>query len=596
MNNNDNNYIYDEPKICLIDCEAEVATILREDHYTVFRGTWGPIETIDRTRHPGDVLCTEAVRLPINVHEYSVFIIDLLNADNISYSPEDNKIQGVSCHGKWIAKVTRPQDIYDPRPYGAIRFKKIIEEQMRSTIIIIFASDHVKQDYTFQPIGVNDVNSHHFTDVSIYSFYPRSHRIKSKMGTNICLVNSRLTQLFIKYFNDAKYFCYYAGEVKRNKDTDKYYLEKPNTYPDESNVDDIITPLALNDENNLISWAHTENNLHFLFFPNPDNKPGFIKDLFLDYLPDILPNIFQDSAQHTWLADDSYLLPGQQECIRQKQLIKESYNNQIMEIDNKIEEIKEKYKYLHELITETGAVLVEAVEQYLRWIGFDKAQIKNMDRLEPGRKEEDLQVWLSDDSLIVIEVKGLNGTSTDENCRQVGKYRHRRMRENNIFNVSAIYIVNHQRNKRPQNRSNPPFDAKKIADAVEEERGLLTTYRLFQLYFEIEEGIITKEEARKALNQTGLINFINSNLLSLGRPYKIHQEGQVALLDLGNITLKIGDLLFSKEDRWKSNRILSLQLDGKVVEEVTAQKVGIKLEHPVKVTTDLYAKKPFEQS
>jgi len=42
------------------------------------------------------------------------------------------------------------------------------------------------------------------------------------------------------------------------------------------------------------------------------------------------------------------------------------------------------------------------------------------------------------------------------------------------------------------------------------ERGLLTTYDLFRTYFLIDDGLLSKKDAREALTEIGLIKFVPS--------------------------------------------------------------------------------------
>lgn len=92
--------------------------------------------------------------------------------------------------------------------------------------------------------------------------------------------------------------------------------------------------------------------------------------------------------------------------------------------------------------------------------------------------------------------KGIGGTSTDAECSQVAKHRRRREKEHRDKEILPIYIVNHQRYIRPSLRQNPPFSDNQIDYAKNDERGLLTTWQLYNQYKLIENGIFTKKETR----------------------------------------------------------------------------------------------------
>jgi hypothetical protein len=183
---------------------------------------------------------------------------------------------------------------------------------------------------------------------------------------------------------------------------------------------------------------------------------------------------------------------------------------------------------------------------------------------------------------LVIEVKGLAGTSTDSDCSQVSKIKYRRARERQRFDVFALYIVNHERFKPPEARRNPPFSREQITDADNDERGLLTTYQLFQLYFDIEEGLVTKEDAREALKRFGLVEFDPSASELLGVPAELHYGDKVAILELKGISLRIGDALVLRSGgRLLKVIVVGLQVQSKDVEIAAEGEVGVKVDQKI---------------
>ena len=146
--------------------------------------------------------------------------------------------------------------------------------------------------------------------------------------------------------------------------------------------------------------------------------------------------------------------------------------------------------------------------QFLQWLEFADVQI--VDEETTTFNEEDIRIKCSK-GLLIIEVKGLHGTSTDDDCRQIDKIKHRREKERQAFDVYGLYIVNHQKHLPPIIRDNPPFKEQQINDAVIEERGLLTTWQLFNVFFSIESGVISKKDTRETLTQFGLVSFKPKN-------------------------------------------------------------------------------------
>jgi hypothetical protein len=185
-----------------------------------------------------------------------------------------------------------------------------------------------------------------------------------------------------------------------------------------------------------------------------EDQAAFLLELFQMYLPAIVPGLFPFSTRFAWLDDEEYQLPGKAQLLTEKRSLEQEYIEKKAAKECEIEVNRQKYQFLHDLLVKTDNELVKAVELYFHWLGFD--DVVNCDEVYPERKEEDLQVP-REKGLLVMEVKGLGGTSTDGDCSQISKIKHRREKERGSFDVSALYIVNHQRYLPPENRSNPPF-------------------------------------------------------------------------------------------------------------------------------------------
>ena len=212
----------------------------------------------------------------------------------------------------------------------------------------------------------------------------------------------------------------------------------------------------------------------------------------------------------------------------------------------------------------------------------------NCDETYPGRNEEDLQVVL-DDRLLVVEAKGIGGTSKDSECSQVSKIRHRRVRERKSFDVFALYIVNHQRYLPPENRKNPPFTQQQVDDAENDERGLLTTYDLFKLFFAVDSGFITKEDARESLLNYGMVAFRPSNAESIGKPLEIHYGGSVGIFLLQGVLVSPGDRLLVCENGWyREAQILGLRDHDEDTDVASEGEIGMKLSEKVSESSELW--------
>ena len=216
------------------------------------------------------------------------------------------------------------------------------------------------------------------------------------------------------------------------------------------------------------------------------------------------------------------------------------------------------------------------MKQYLEWLGFDNVQSMDEEVKEGEDFQEDLQIHLANNELLIIEVKGLHGTSKDNECSQISKIELRRIHERKYSNVHALYIVNNERGKEPLKRQMPPFTEAQIKDAEFAHRAMTYTYQLFNLYFEIESGIITKEEARSALFQNGLVDF-RSNFKSIDKPYSYFKNNKVACIELHDTILSVGDKVYFEDDRKRLNlvEIVNIQVDCQNKQTVKDGKVGV---------------------
>lgn len=111
-----------------------------------------------------------------------------------------------------------------------------------------------------------------------------------------------------------------------------------------------------------------------------------------------------------------------------------------------------------------------------------------------------------------------------------------------------MYIVNNERGVEPLSRTIPPFNQQQIKDAVNEKRGLCYTWQLFNLYFEIEDGIITKQEAQSILFNNGLIDF-RPKVNEVAVPHKYYGQHTIVCLKIDNVKISVGDF-FLLRGRW----------------------------------------------
>ena len=310
--------------------------------------------------------------------------------------------------------------------------------------------------------------------------------------------------------------------------------------------------------------------------PQIENKVVLLERLFTNCLYRNFSELFPLQTKNTWQTKKEYELPEIVQLCQEKEEARQIYENTVEQKDKSIAEIRKKYNFLYEMLTESGEVLVKKVKQFLEWLGFENVVSMDETVKEGEDFQEDLQIHLAENELLIIEVKGLYGTSKDNECSQISKIELRRIHERKYSNVHSLYIVNNERGKEPLKRQMPPFTEPQIKDAKYAHRAMTYTYQLFNLYFEIETGIISKEEARKAFFQNGLVDF-HTNFKSLGTPYDYFKNNNVACIELHDTILSVGDKVYFEDDRKRLNvvEIVNIQVDRQNTQTAKDGKVGI---------------------
>lgn len=336
-------------------------------------------------------------------------------------------------------------------------------------------------------------------------------------------------------------------------------------------------PLLTNNQGDIISYVYYEENESMtIMFPLVKDKRILLERLFKDFLYQKFSELFPMQAEKSWLTNQEYELPEIIKLNRDKEEALRLYEKTIVQKDEEIKTIRKKYEFLYDMLIETGDTLVTNVKQYLEWLGFDNVQSMDEEVKEGEDFQEDLQIHLDNNELLIIEVKGIYGTSKDNECSQISKIELRRIHERKYSNVHSLYIVNNERGKEPLKRQMPPFTDSQIKDAKFAHRAMTYTYQLYNMYFEIEAGIITKEEARNALFQNGLVDF-RSNFKSLGKPYNYFKNNKVACIELHDTILSVGDKVYFEDDRKRLNvvEIVNIQVDRQNTQTARDGKVGI---------------------
>ncbi|MDI9640079.1 hypothetical protein QM565_30685 [Geitlerinema splendidum] len=413
--------IKEKPKICAIDLEEGIIEALRAKGLQCDSGTLGSQVKVPNLKIGDTHQCMPNWHFPPNLHEYDIVIVDLQSQEPIDYKDSEHDRPFFKGSEQTVFLSSYPEKIFDPRPLSSGFLRRNLKDFFSlKTLLIIFCSKQEVLEY--HPVTVNSNGSYEKNTIqcSLYDFIPLLLLENNKSGEKVTVSNIA-ENINIRDFLQ-KYSKHFNYEIVFEHPTDWSQNEEQSV-----NRNDFV-PLLLNSINEIIGFIDFYLNTSIvLAFPQlRDKKKDFLLELIDEQLPGMFPEIFPESEQFSWLKSEKYFLPNQAAILERKAKLEDEYKLALMKIESEIQENKLNYNFLHDLITETGDSLVKAVENFCIWLEFQN--IINMDERCPENKEEDLQILL-ENGLLVVEIKGIGGTSKDSECSQISKIKYRRARE-----------------------------------------------------------------------------------------------------------------------------------------------------------------------
>lgn len=562
-------------KICCLNLSKDIYKHL-SSIFDAYDGSLGKIVNVASNNN-----CFNTTHLllnyefPQNVHEYELFISDLNNIQSVDYIPNEHKRETIIGDSAYYFVSHRPETIFNPIPYGCGLLRSLLHKGSRPIINIIFHAKKLEIEYKTENTALC-YDSKQTHTMSNYMLSAADFTAKTLYGKEVEICNNKIAKaLFTQFEDKIEYYQTFKHPLIYDNEQRKYIPDK-----------DFI-PLLKNKHGHIISYIWCSDSETSFMLPQMKSKKQFLERLFNEVLYPSFSEYFPFIEKNSWKNQKQYFLPNQQLLQEEKEEIIRKYEKDSKEIEQKLIDNQAKYKFLYDILTETGNSLVQAIIKYFKWLGFENVLDKD-ETINNDLFEEDIQIDLGDKGLLIIEVKGLYGTSKDSECAQISKVRYRRSEERGRFDVHALYIVNNERGIEPLKRTIPPFNDVQIKDAVNDKRGLLYTWQLFNLYFHIEEGFITKQEVRKRLCNIGLID-LSPTLISLGRPYKYYKERTVACIELNNTPLSQEDFLaYEKDGRYHKLKIVRIEQDNEPIVKISNGKIGIEVTESVPNVENLY--------
>lgn len=569
--------------ICCQDVQQDCIVYLKSLGLNVFEGSLGSVYSIDW----GKAGCRSCVPIlidtlyPKNVQEYHVFIHDMSVANEKSYILSEHDLsKRVENPSQEYLECSQPITLYDLRPYGShlmrILFESLGKEHKR--ISIVFVSKFHCVEYHSNEIGYHMpknigecMNSEAWNLVDGYPLYGK--RVSLVEGTRLS------SELFNEHLNSTEYHRIFKHPTSWDEGK---YVPVDNFYP-----------LLIDEDGNCISYLYVYQNAEKIdiVLPQVKDKAKLLKVLFENVLFEHFSEFFPDIKAAKWINSLSYELPNETTIRKKIEERKKEHEKEMKQLETEAESIRVSNKHLKELLTASGDDLVSAMRFFLEYLGFMDVVDKDSSLKEGEIKEEDLAFSYNGVN-VLMEVKGINGTSTDSECSQIDKVVLRRIRETKNTNYHGVYVVNNQRNVEPLKRQVPPFNETQIKDAENQGRTMSFTAQLFALYSDIENGYISRERVRECFLVPGLLD-IHSDLIALGVPPKFFESRTVLCFHLKDTLIQKGDFMFYFDDlhRMVAAEVLDIQIDRKSLQRVASGEVSIKVSKPFPKSAEVFVKR-----
>lgn len=561
----------EKPQICCIDIEESDMNQLKEQGFNIEIGSLGSKVKVPNNKQNDWHIVLPNAYFPTNLHEFDITILDLNNDKTIDYIQKEHYKNEHTGTSSMALHSAYPETIFNPKPLGSHLLKNSLNKLgNKEHLIIIFSTENYAVEYkTLEITKTNNYLKDQFK-YGIYSFRDYVPLNGSKNGKEIIVCDHIVTKL-------KDFLSKYTNQMQYNQ---TFHTSSHNKY----------LPLIKNTNGDIVSIQVNDDNKTYIYFPQVEEKAKFLNEFLSEIAPSLFPNLFPYATLHDWRNGKDYWLPNHEVLLQQKQDLISEYEQKIQNKTNEINNNLKKYSFLHKILTETDDELVSSIIKFLKWLGFENIIDMDKTKNEDVVLEEDIQINL-ENGLLIIECKGIGGTSKDSECSQISKIKHRRCEERKAFDVFALYIVNHQRHIAPLQRQNPPFSENQKKDALLDKRGLLTTWQLYNLYFDIENGVITKEEARESLLEFGLVEFKPQHLAYIDSPKEFFSNNTVCIVNINNCQLAVNDTLFVEKDGKFSNVIiLEIKQNNKSVKIANSGELGLKLNSQIKKNSKLWKK------
>lgn len=568
---------WEHPKILLIDMDNETHERLVGAGYNVSTGTFGTPYKVDM----GDGWAPMIPNgdLPSDFGESEIVVVDL-QVREIAEGPTGKKATSLG-EKDWWAKCSSGS--IDPRvrtmAEASGRLDRILDS---GGIVIVFTAPQLQQQVKFARV-VNSFGSRELTgeeDICGSWFFLNELQksevfVSNETGQEVFLSKQApWKELLSRHVEGGRYSCTLEP---------KYTISPRWINLAENKFGAIVAAGFLRDADGDSAGGCV------VFFPEVIDRPAFLQSFIEDHVSQLCPTIFPQNTTAGWTRSENYEIPKILELQQKIREEREESERKVAALQKQVEQQRQSWGFLHDLITAHDEPLRLAVKTALERIGFPK--VIDVDTEEEPEEEdfpyrEDLRLPESELPklpFLLIEVKGILGLPRDADTLQVWKYIAPRMKQwgiNDMRRVRGLAVVNHERRLPPLERQNvEPFRKDLLTNANHHDFGIMTAWDLFRLVRSYERNGWKHENVRGIFFRTGRIHTVPDHYELVGEVAKFYPQAGVVSVEVTDAPILLNDrIAFALPIEFVEQDVSSLQ-QGKVdTEKVESGRAGIKAE------------------
>ncbi len=380
--------IEEKTNICCLNAPQSVVDYLREMH-DVYDGNLGARIDLSQTKGYSHYIVPNP-DFPENDMDYDIFIVDLKRTTPIPYKEDEHRHKYVVGQENICFFCQQPQTIYDLMPYGAYllnrsldsRKEGVREGKRKVPFVIIFQEERFSLEYrmvnrisdiSYQDKGTITMNNYGFADSLPFA--------KAQVGNRVELIKDELSKCLFRNIEDKIFY----HQIFRHP---KVYDSQKEEFVESSE----LRPMLTNNSGDLISFIYGAKDTLYFVLPQADEetKKEIIARLFEQVLYEYFDDYFPKIKNAKWIREAMRVLPKIQDIEREEEHLNSEYAAKQERLAIRKEDVLGNHEFLRQLITATGGELVQAMIQYLEWLGFDN--VIDKDKCQEGKFEEDIQV------------------------------------------------------------------------------------------------------------------------------------------------------------------------------------------------------------